>query len=256
MYGRSILDFIDPADHDGSAQRARATTAPAAGIAVSRGCCTATVASIAVLIASNPLYDASGAYSGSLGMFTDITQRIAIETQYRVLARGSEVLSGSLDIETLLGRFADLLVEELAGRSDDRAARRPRRGTPPSRAGTERARAARRAAPPRRRARRPDAAARPRVRARDDASLLDELARACVRRDRERAALPARAPRRRDAAARHASRSAAASSTASASMPSTIPARPRRRSAATGTTRSRSRKTASSCRSATSPAAG
>jgi PAS domain S-box-containing protein len=69
---------------------------------------------VCAMVASNALYDAGGGYTGSLGMITDITERKASETRYRVLARASEVLSGSLDLDALLGRFADLLVDELA----------------------------------------------------------------------------------------------------------------------------------------------
>ncbi len=72
------------------------------------------------MVASNPILGADGAYTGSLGMFTDITERKAIETQVlqlarmrEIVARASEVLSGSLNLDTLLGRFADLLVAEL-----------------------------------------------------------------------------------------------------------------------------------------------
>jgi PAS domain S-box-containing protein len=102
------------------------------------------------MVASNPILDANGTYTGSLGMFTDITERKAIETQAlglarmrEIVARASEVLSGSLNLDTLLGRFADLLVAELADEATvtvrpDRAVVR-RKATPDAQAPSLRA---------------------------------------------------------------------------------------------------------------------
>ncbi|HEX3550070.1 MAG TPA: SpoIIE family protein phosphatase, partial [Candidatus Elarobacter sp.] len=113
MYGRSLFDFVDPADHE-ETLRAMTEHRGGRGYRGERRILHQDGGVVHVMVASNPLYDASGAYSGSLGMFTDITERKRIETQYRVLAAASEVLNGPLDIDALLGRFADLLVAELA----------------------------------------------------------------------------------------------------------------------------------------------
>ena len=67
-----------------------------------------------VTVAASPLFDSAGAYTGSLGMFTDITDRKAVELRREIVGRASDVLNGSLDLDALLGRFADLLVAEVA----------------------------------------------------------------------------------------------------------------------------------------------
>jgi PAS domain S-box-containing protein len=113
MYDRSLFDFTAPAERD-KAARALAQHGAGTGYRGELRLLHANGRAVWVMVASNPIFDAAGAHAGSLGMFTDITERKAIETQYRVLAQASDVLSGSLDLDTLLGRFADLLVSELA----------------------------------------------------------------------------------------------------------------------------------------------
>lgn len=140
MYGRRIFEFLVPGQQDdvkaalakhrsGSGNRRESRLVHRDGHIVY------------AMVASNPILDADGSYTGSLGMFTDITERKAIETQAlglarmrEIVARASEVLSGSLNLDTLLERFADLLVAELAEEATvtvrpDRAVVR-RRGTP------------------------------------------------------------------------------------------------------------------------------
>jgi PAS domain S-box-containing protein len=114
MYGRRIFEFMDD-EHRGEVRRAIEQHRAGDGYRGESRLLHKDGHAVWVTVASNPLYDARGAFAGSLGMFTDITERKANETRYRVLARASEVLSGSLDLGALLGRFADLLVEELAG---------------------------------------------------------------------------------------------------------------------------------------------
>jgi len=70
---------------------------------------------VSVLVASSPITGIAGAFAGSLGMFTDISDRKAVELHREIVARASSLLSGSLELDTLLGRFADLLAGELAG---------------------------------------------------------------------------------------------------------------------------------------------
>jgi PAS domain S-box-containing protein len=114
MYGRSLFDFMEPGER-AEARRAFERNLAGEGYRGESQLMHKDGRVVCVMVASNPLYDAGGAYAGSLGMITDITERKAAETRYRVLARASEVLSGSLDLDALLGRFADLLADELAG---------------------------------------------------------------------------------------------------------------------------------------------
>jgi PAS domain S-box-containing protein len=120
MYGRRMFDYLVPGQLDevhgaltkhraGSGNRRESRLLHRDGHVVY------------AMVASNPILDADGTYTGSLGMFTDITERKAIETHAlalarmrEIVARASEVLSGSLNLDTLLGRFADLLVAEFA----------------------------------------------------------------------------------------------------------------------------------------------
>lgn len=113
MYGRAMLDFTEPGER-GEARRALELHRGGEGYRGESRLVGKGGRTVCVMVASNPLYDARGVYAGSLGMYTDITERKASETRYRVLARASEVLSGPLDLDALLGRFADLLVGELA----------------------------------------------------------------------------------------------------------------------------------------------
>jgi PAS domain S-box-containing protein len=113
MYDRSIFDFV-PAEERDAVRGALAQQQAGAGYRGDARLLHADGRVVWVTVASNPIFDAGGGYAGSLGMFTDITERKAIENQYRVLARASDVLSGTLDLGALLGRFADLLVDELA----------------------------------------------------------------------------------------------------------------------------------------------
>jgi PAS domain S-box-containing protein len=113
MYGRSMFEFMEAGERD-EARHALERHHAGGGYRGESQLLHKDGRVVCVMVASNPLFDTDGAYSGSLGMFTDITERKAIETQYRVLAQASEVLSGSLDLDTLLGHFADLLVAELA----------------------------------------------------------------------------------------------------------------------------------------------
>jgi PAS domain S-box-containing protein len=114
MYDRSVFDFVEPSEHAG-AQEALNLHVAGGGYRGESRLLHKDGRVVCVMVAANPIFDANGGHTGSLGMFTDITERKATETQYRVLAQASDVLSGSLDLDTLLGRLADLLVAELAG---------------------------------------------------------------------------------------------------------------------------------------------
>jgi PAS domain S-box-containing protein len=114
MYDRRIFEFMDPREHETALV---ALEKHRAGVGNSRESRLLHKDGhvVCVLLAASPIMDAAGAYTGSLGMFTDITQRKAIEAQRELVARATEVLSGSLELDALLGRFADLLVTDLAG---------------------------------------------------------------------------------------------------------------------------------------------
>jgi len=96
MYGRQPYDFMD----EESARLARARLARvAAGIPareetrlLRKDGSTATV-----LIASGPVRDHEGSITGALGMITDVTERHAIEEQYRMLAESSPQIVWSAD---------------------------------------------------------------------------------------------------------------------------------------------------------------
>ncbi len=113
MYDRRFFDFADPREHDavrlalheheaGSGVRRESRLRHKDGHVV------------CVMVASSPIRDAHGAYSGSLGMFTDITERKALETQYRVLAEAGEVLAASLDVDETFPALARLAVRYVA----------------------------------------------------------------------------------------------------------------------------------------------
>ncbi len=154
MYGRPMFEFLAPGQQD-EVRDALARHRAGSGHRRDTRLMHRDGHIVYAMVASSPIADAAGSYTGSLGMFTDITERNAIETQHRLLAetnarlygeerqlarmrdvvaRASEVLSGSLNLDTLLGRFADLLVAEFAEEATitlrpDRAVVR-RRATP------------------------------------------------------------------------------------------------------------------------------
>jgi PAS domain S-box-containing protein len=137
MYGRRMFDYLGP-DQKTDVLAALARHRSGSGNRRESRLIHRDGHVVYAMVASNPILDADGTYTGSLGMFTDISERKAIETQTRraaeVVARASDVLSGSLNLDTLLGRFADLLVAEFAEEATitvrpDRAVVR-RRATP------------------------------------------------------------------------------------------------------------------------------
>jgi len=91
MYERWYFDFADPRHHDG-ARLAIEEHRGGSGIRRESQLLHKDGHIVCVMVASSPIVDADGTYSGSLGMFTDITERKALETQYRVLAEAGEVL--------------------------------------------------------------------------------------------------------------------------------------------------------------------
>ena len=88
MYDRSILAFIDPPERE-HVRGAFGLPDAGAGYRGEVQMLRKDGQVVCVMVASSPIFDARGACTGSLGMFTDITERKAIETQYRVLARAS-----------------------------------------------------------------------------------------------------------------------------------------------------------------------
>jgi PAS domain S-box-containing protein len=88
MYGRRIFDFVEPSERDTFA-RALQQHRTGDGVRVESRLLRKDGTIACVLVASNAITDADGTFAGSLGMFTDITERKAIETQYRLLAEAT-----------------------------------------------------------------------------------------------------------------------------------------------------------------------
>jgi PAS domain S-box-containing protein len=113
MYDRWFFDFADPREHD-EARKAIADHRGGSGIRRESRLLHRDGHVVCVMVASSPLIDGDGAYNGSLGMFTDITERKALETQYRVLAEAGEVLAASLDVGQTFPALAALAVRNFA----------------------------------------------------------------------------------------------------------------------------------------------
>ncbi|HEV2739560.1 MAG TPA: PAS domain S-box protein [Candidatus Elarobacter sp.] len=113
MYGRWFFDFADPREHE-AARQAIQEHRGGSGIRRESQLLHKDGRIVCVIVASNPIADADGAYNGSLGMFTDITERKALETQYRVLAEAGEVLAASLDLAQTFPALAALTVRNFA----------------------------------------------------------------------------------------------------------------------------------------------
>ncbi|MDP9107039.1 MAG: PAS domain S-box protein, partial [Candidatus Eremiobacteraeota bacterium] len=113
MYDRWFFDFADPREHDG-ARQAIEDHRGGSGIRRESKLLHKDGHIVCVIVASSPIIDAQGAYNGSLGMFTDITERKALETQYRVLAEAGEVLAASLDLAQTFPALAALTVRHFA----------------------------------------------------------------------------------------------------------------------------------------------
>ncbi len=113
MFDRWFFDFADPREHDG-ARQAIEDHRSGNGIRRESKLRHKDGHIVCVIVASSPIADAQGAYNGSLGMFTDITERKALETQYRVLAEAGEVLAASLDLAQTFPALAALTVRHFA----------------------------------------------------------------------------------------------------------------------------------------------
>ena len=107
MYGRRIFDFIEPAERE-EVRRALALQQAGSGYRGELRMLRRDGRSAWVMVASNPLFGADGAFAGSLGMFTDVSERKAIEKQHRLLADAGEILAASLDVERTLPALAEL----------------------------------------------------------------------------------------------------------------------------------------------------
>jgi PAS domain S-box-containing protein len=113
MYDRWFFDFADAREHEG-ARQAIADHRGGSGIRRESRLLHRDGHIVCVMVASSPILDADGAYNGSLGMFTDITERKALETQYRVLAEAGEILAASLDVAQTFPALAALAVRNFA----------------------------------------------------------------------------------------------------------------------------------------------
>jgi PAS domain S-box-containing protein len=113
MYDRWFFDFADPREH-AEARRALDGHREGSGIRRESRLLHRDGHVVCVMVASNPITGADREYNGSLGMFTDITERKALETQYRVLADAGEVLASALDVARTFPALAELAVREFA----------------------------------------------------------------------------------------------------------------------------------------------
>ena len=113
MYDRWFFDFADPRERD-AARLALEEHQFGSGVHREWRLCHKDGRTVYAMVASSPILDAHGAHTGSLGMFTDITERKALETQYRVLAEAGEVLAASLDVEQTFPALARLAVRNVA----------------------------------------------------------------------------------------------------------------------------------------------
>jgi PAS domain S-box-containing protein len=107
MYERRIFDFIEPSERE-TVRRALSFHQADDGYRGELRLLHKDGRVVWAMVASNPLYDAAGAFAGSLGMFTDVTERKAIEKQHRLLADAGEILAASLDVERTLPALAEL----------------------------------------------------------------------------------------------------------------------------------------------------
>jgi len=107
MYERRIFDFIEPTERD-EVRRALARHRAGEGYRGELRLLHKDGRAVWAMVASNPLFDARGEFAGSLGMFTDVTERKAIEKQHRLLADAGEILAASLDVERTLPALAEL----------------------------------------------------------------------------------------------------------------------------------------------------
>jgi PAS domain S-box-containing protein len=107
MYDRRIFDFIEPAERE-EVRRELAQHQTQAGYRGELRLIHKDGRAVWAMVASNPLFDPGGAYAGSLGMFTDVTERKAIEKQHSLLADAGEILAASLDVERTLPALAEL----------------------------------------------------------------------------------------------------------------------------------------------------
>jgi PAS domain S-box-containing protein len=107
MYERRIFDFIEPSERE-EVRRALALHQAGDGYRGELRMLHKDGRAVWAMVASNPLFDAAGAFAGSLGMFTDVTERKAIEKQHRLLADAGEILAASLDVERTLPALAEL----------------------------------------------------------------------------------------------------------------------------------------------------
>lgn len=113
MYDRWFFDFADPRHHE-AARQAIEEHRGGSGIRRESQLLHKDGRIVCVMVASSPIIEADGTYNGSLGMFTDITERKALETQYRVLAEAGEVLAASLDVAETFPALAQLAVRNFA----------------------------------------------------------------------------------------------------------------------------------------------
>ncbi len=113
MYDRWFFDFADAREHEG-VRLAIEEHRGGSGIRRESQLLHKDGRIVCVMVASSPIVDADGTYNGSLGMFTDITKRKALETQYRVLAEAGEVLAASLDVAQTFPALAALAVRNFA----------------------------------------------------------------------------------------------------------------------------------------------
>ena len=96
MYGRRMFDYLAP-DQQTDVLAALAKHRSGSGNRRESRLMHRDGHVVYAMVASNPILDADGTYTGSLGMFTDISERKAIETQYRLLAEATPQIVWTTD---------------------------------------------------------------------------------------------------------------------------------------------------------------
>ncbi|BDE06189.1 hypothetical protein WPS_14650 [Vulcanimicrobium alpinum] len=101
MFGQSIYAFMETeasrdAEHAFNALRTGQTQRFENRLSGKNG------RTVWAIVASSPILDAHGAFAGALGMLTDITDRKAIETQYRLLAEATPQIIWTADVRGMM----------------------------------------------------------------------------------------------------------------------------------------------------------
>jgi PAS domain S-box-containing protein len=114
MYDRPAFDFISPS-HVAAVREAFARLRDGAAVRDEVELVRSDGSLATVVLAAGPTPDAAGAFAGALMMVTDVTERrraadamVRLARTREIVNRAAGVLSASLDLDALLGRFAEV----------------------------------------------------------------------------------------------------------------------------------------------------